>query len=485
MGEFNDSSNSVANFYCGLGISKGHRVGILMMNCAEWLPVYFGVLKSAALAVPLNFRYGCRELLQAVRYARLDALVFDCRGAEAVLGLREELSGLSSLVFIGPEERRPDLASSWAQSYGTASVAEPQVSLTLEDEAAIYFSSGTTGVPKAVVYTHNSLAQACVREQLNHKQTREDVFICIPPLYHVGGMLHWSGNLLMGAKGVLLLGFTVDALWETMEREKVSIAFLLVPWIQDMLEQIDEGAHPMAEHELSHWRLLHMGAQPIPPTLVKRLLEVFPSVSLDISYGLTESGGPGILNLGSENITRFGSVGRPSGGWEAKIVNDNDVQVPTGEIGELLARGPGVMSYYMNNEEATASALKDGWLHTGDMATCDEDGFYYIVDRKKDIIISGGENIFPIEIENHLRLLDCVADVAVFGVKHPRLGEAVAAAIEWKPGRGMTEDELNEYCAALPKYERPKHFFFFDRIPRNPTGKVNKVKLRKMYSNIG
>lgn len=479
--EFNEKANQVANFYNAIGIGKGSKVGIMLMNCIEWLPIYFGIIKSGAVVVPLNFRYETAEIIWSVNFADVDALILGPRCINQVqMGLKE-LTRIRSYVFVGSEELCPDFADSFTLAFGKSSKSEPNNHLSAEDDAAIYFSSGTTGAPKAVVYTNGTLEASCKLEHSNHGQIRNDSFICIPPLYHVGAKLHWMGNLLVGAKGVLLLGFTVPAFFETMSREQVTIAFLLMPWAQDILQDLDSGTLKLEGYSLEHWRLLHMGAQYIPPSVVKRLRACFPQLDYDISYGLTESGGPGCIDLGMNNLDKLGSIGRPAAGWEAKIIDDNNEEVSPGEPGELLLKSPNMMRCYYKDEATTNAALEGGWLHTGDIAKKDSQGFYYLVDRKKNIIISGGENIYPVQIEDFLRTFKSVKDVAVFGLCHHRLGEAVVALVELNPGASCTERELLEFCNALPKYKRPKRIFL-GNVPRNPTGKIEKVKLRRKYS---
>lgn len=451
------------------------------MNSIHWLPIYFGIIKSGAVVVPLNFRYDTEDIIWSVNFADIDALVLDARCVKQVeMGLAK-MSRIRSYVFVGEEELCPSFATHFKVAFGQSDKSEPNNLITREDDAAIYFSSGTTGAPKAVVYTNGTLEAACIREQTLHRQTKEDTFICIPPLYHVGAKLHWMGNLLVGAKGVLLLGFTVPAFFEAMSREQVTIAFLLLPWAQDILVNLHTGEIKLENYSLDNWRLLHMGAQCIPPSVVRRLKSYFPKLDFDISYGLTESGGPGCLNLGMNNLHKLGSVGRPAPGWMAKVVDEKGEEITEGEPGELLVKGPHMMRCYYKDEGATKSALVDGWLHTGDIARRDSDGFYYIVDRKKDIIISGGENIYPVQIEEFLREYKGVKDVAVFGVCHCRLGEVVVALVELNPGETCTEEELLDFCQSLPKYKRPRKIIF-GKVPRNPTGKIEKYKLRKKYT---
>jgi acyl-CoA synthetase (AMP-forming)/AMP-acid ligase II len=352
--------------------------------------------------------------------------------------------------------------------------------VSLCDEAALYFTSGTTGNPKPILLTHRNLEFACIIENRHHNQTHEDNFLCIPPLYHTGAKMHWFGNFIVGAKAVILKGIRPDWILEAVSEEQATIVWLLVPWAQDILIAIENGDVKLKDYNLKQWRLMHIGAQPVPPSLVKRWKEFFPHHDYDTNYGLSETTGPGCVHLGMENLHKVGSIGIPGFDWECKIVDNDMKQVPHGEPGELMVKGPGVMKAYYKNPEATKNALIDGWLLTGDIARYDEDGFIWLVDRKKDVIITGGENIFPVEIEDFLMDNDKVQDVAVIGVPDERLGEIVTAIIKVKPGKTLTEEEVLVFCEGLPRYKRPRKVIF-DDVPRNPTGKIEKPKLRKKY----
>jgi acyl-CoA synthetase (AMP-forming)/AMP-acid ligase II len=321
---------------------------------------------------------------------------------------------------------------------------------------------------------------ACYTEQNHHGQAREDNFLCIPPLYHTGAKMHWFGSLLAGSKAVLLRGIKPEWILRTVSEEKITIVWLLVPWAQDILDAIERGDVKLEDYELSQWRLMHIGAQPVPPSLIHRWKKYFPNHSYDTNYGLSESIGPGCVHLGVENIHKVGAIGKPGFNWEAKIVDEKGCEVAQGEVGELIVTGQGVMKCYYNDPQATAAVLKDGWLYTGDMAKMDEDGFIYLVDRKKDVIISGGENIYPVQVEDFLRSHDAIKDVAVIGLPDTRLGEITAAIIELKPGFACTEEDIITFCASMPRYKRPRKIIF-DKVPRNPTGKIEKPRLREKY----
>lgn len=317
-------------------------------------------------------------------------------------------------------------------------------------------------------------------EQKHHETGREDVFLCIPPLYHTGAKFHWMGSLVAGSKAVLLKGTKPETILSAVSDEGCTIVWLLVPWAQDILDALDRGELKREDYRLDKWRLMHIGAQPVPPSLIRRWKEYFPGHDYDTNYGLSESTGPGCVHLGMENIHKVGAIGVPGYRWECKIVDEAGQEVAQGGVGELCVKGPGVMTCYYNNPEATAEVLKDGWLYTGDMAMQDEEGFIFLVDRKKDVIVSGGENIYPVQIEDFLRRHEKIRDVAVIGLPDRRLGEKTAAVIEVKDGFNCTEEEVEEFCKELPRYKRPKEIIFAE-IPRNATGKIEKPKLRKIY----
>ncbi len=353
-----------------------------------------------------------------------------------------------------------------------------------EDDAAIYFSSGTTGFPKAILHDHRSILSAAEVEQNHHGQARGDCFLCIAPLYHTGGKMHWFGSLLSGSKGVLLRGTKPEWILKTVSDEKVTVVWLLVPWVQDLLVAIDKGDVKLEDYDLDQWRLMHVGAQPVPPSLIHRWLEHFPRHAYDTDYGLTESVGPGCVHLGVENVHKVGAIGIAGYQWETKIVDEGGAPVEPGTIGELAVKGPGVMKSYYNDPEATAAVLRDGWLLTGDMARTDEDGFIHLVDRKKDVIITGGENIYPVQVEDFLHRHPDVKDVAVIGLPDERLGEVAAAIVQLKRGHHLDEVDVLEFCAGLPRYKRPRRIIF-DEVPRNATGKIDKPGLRRRYQVEG
>lgn len=475
---FNEKANRFANLLLSRGVEKGNKVGILLMNCLEWLPIYMGILKTGALAVPLNFRYTPEEIEYCVNLAEVDILVFGSEFIDRLEEIKDRIRKNRLLFYVG--DNCPSFAEDYIKLTANCSSQSPNITITDEDDAAIYFSSGTTGFPKAILHNHESLLHSARVEQNHHGQTKEDVFLCIPPLYHTGAKMHWFGSLISGGKAILLKGTKPEVILEAVSKEQCSIVWLLVPWAQDILEAIESGKVSLEEYKLSQWRLMHIGAQPVPQSLIHKWKEYFPHHQYDTNYGLSESIGPGCVHLGVENIHKVGAIGKAGYLWEVRIVDENHNNVRRGEIGELAVKGPGVMTCYYKNPEATNEVLKDGWLFTGDMAKEDEDGFIYLVDRKKDVIISGGENLYPVQIEDFFRTNEKIHDIAVIGLPDKRLGEVAAAIIELKAGVTATIEEMKQYSLQLPRYKRP-HQFIFATIPRNPTGKIEKPKLRAIY----
>ena len=480
--DFDVRANRFANLLLSRGLKRGDKVAVLLMNCLEWLPVYFGILKAGAIVVPMNYRYASDEIKYCLDLADARMLVFGPEFTERVDAVLPELTGITDFFFVGKEDECPAYASLYNKMVYYCSTIAPAVEITDDDYAAIYFSSGTTGFPKAILHDHRALMAAARTEQAHHGQTRDDVFLCIPPLYHTGAKMHWFGSLVAGSKAVLLRGVSPEWILQAVSEERATIVWLLVPWAQDILDSIDRGDINMDEYRLSQWRLMHIGAQPVPPSLVRRWQEKFPGQAYDTNYGLSESIGPGCVHLGVENIHKVGAIGIAGHGWQTRILDERRVPVVQGEVGELAVKGDGVMKCYYKNPTATAEILTDdGWLLTGDMAREDEDGFIYLVDRKKDVIITGGENLYPVQIEDFLRSHEKISDVAVIGLPHDRLGEIAAAIIQIKDGMTCTEEEINEFCMTLPRYKRPRKLIFAD-VPRNPTGKIEKPKLRERYS---
>jgi acyl-CoA synthetase (AMP-forming)/AMP-acid ligase II len=479
---FDNQANAIAQALMARGVKKGDRVVHLMMNGIQWLPAYFGILRTGAWAVPLNFRFVAKTIANCTHTAEAKAFIFGEEFIDRVTEIRAEIGkNVRTFIFAGPESKRPVWAEALDRLIADHRAEDPGVAIDICDDAALYFTSGTTGIPKATRLTHRNLEHACYVENRHHNQTHADNFLCIPPLYHTGAKMHWFGNFIMGAKAVILKGIEPRWILEAISEEMVTIVWLLVPWAMDLLLAIESGELKLKNYRLDQWRLMHIGAQPVPSSLIREWRKIFPNHQYDTNYGLTESTGPGCIHLGMGNMHKVGAIGVPGFDWEFQIVDDQLNPVTRGNPGELIIRGPGVMKEYYKNPDATAAAIVNGWLLTGDVVRQDEDGFIWLVDRKKDVVITGGENIYPVEIEDFLAGHPKIQDVAVIGLPSLRLGEITTAIIKVKIGCDMTQSEVEDFCGALARYKRPRKIIFGD-VPRNPTGKIEKPILRRMYA---
>jgi long-chain acyl-CoA synthetase len=482
--EFDENANRFANALIKKGIKKGDVVMHLMMNSTKWLEAYFGILKTGAMAAPLNFRFISRQIKYCIDIAEPKIMILDQNFTERVEEIRGSLPTIKHYIFVG--ELLPPGMEGYDDVMATSSPESPQIELAGEDEAGLYFTSGTTGDPKATLLCHRSLEHVAVNENYSHRETRKDCFLLIQPLYHTGGKMHWFGSFIAGGRAVMTTGgerVTAKLILECIAKEKVTICMLLVPWLQDVVTALDRGDLKLSDYDFSSLRLVHSGAQPIPPVLVRRFLKYFPDIQYEENYGLTESAGP-CMHLGLENLHKLGSFGYPRINIDARVVDDNGNDVPPGTVGEMIIKGANIMKCYYKNPEKTAETLKNGWLHTGDLVRQDEEGFISYIDRKKDLIISGGENIYPVDLESVLIGQPKVKDVAIIGISDERYGEVVAAVVQPKEGVELTEAEMRTYFEPqLPKYAWPR-LILFGEVPRNPTGKIEKPKLRERYKDV-
>jgi len=478
--EFDERVNKLASSLLEMKIGKGKKVLLLGRNSIHWLEAYFAIMKTGAWVTPLNYRFTHDDILYCARVAEPEAFIFDEEFAEGINTIQSKLPTVRKYVCMGRShlkgmEPMDDLI-------GRGSPGFPEVDLEDEEECGLYFTSGTTGTPKPILLMHKNLFCMAITEATNHLWKERDSLLMMPPLYHLA-IGHLLGCHLVGGRTILLTEeISPKNIFKTISEEQISVVFMLVPWALDVLEALDRGDLKREDYHLSCWRLMHMGAQPIPTALIERWKKYFPEMQYDTTYGLSEGGGPGIVDLGIENETKIGAIGKPSLMWDARVVDDRGKDVPQGQVGELIVKGNGVMKGYYKNPELTAKTIREGWLYTGDLAKEDDEGFIYLVDRKKDLVISGGENIYPVEVEEIIQKHPKVHDVAVIGTPDKRLGEVVTAIIEPKPGEVLTEEDLASFCEHyLPRYKRPRRIIFA-QVPRSLTGKVEKPKLRERYS---
>ncbi len=479
---FNDEINKVANYLSkDLGIKDGDFVMHLQNNSLEWLITYYGIIKIGAVIVPLNFRFLGRDILYAADICKPKAFIIGSEFLPVVQPVQKDLKTVEKYICVGDEV--PDDMIDYSTLAANNDISEAIVDVDDPHDLAMMFTSGTTGDPKPVLHTHYSLNNTAIGNGMSYFVEKNDNYVFFLPLYHSGTMFLWAPFYATGAVGTILREFT-DPKWiiEAMAEEKGTDVLFVVPIAIAMLNAIDNGDINLADYDLSSWRYMEIGAQPVPFDVMKRLVEILPCGVSNI-YGITEGGGGGLFNLyPDEVLQKPGSIGKPTFGVEGKIIDYDGKELGPGQVGELLFKTNRMMKGYFNNPEMTEKTLKDGWLYTGDLLKTDEEGYYYIVDRAKDMVTCGGENIFPVEIEDALMDHPKIDDVACIGYPDERLVEIVLAIVQLKEGESMTEEELIEFAKSkLALYKVPRKIIF-DQVLRNPTGKLMKPKLREKYT---
>jgi len=469
--EMNERANQLANALKNLGVGHGDRVSVLAFNEPEYYDILFGLGKIGAILVPINYRLAGPEMQFILSDCEPKVMVFGQEYAEIVDSIRNDLPVKD---YIAISNAPPEWAMSYKALIGDASKEEPEITGGDDDTLTILYTSGTTGRPKGAELTHLNFFWASVNGAATLMGAGDTILIALP-LFHVGALGGVPMYIHRGLRTVLLKTLDPQRFLELIEEEKVT-AFGSVPALLDFLKLVPN----FEKYDWSSVKVILVYAAPVPVTLIKEYNEA--GISVRQLYGMTECCTGTVLD--SENaIKKAGSCGRPFFHTDIRVVDDKNNDVSPDVMGEILMRGPIVMKGYWKRPEATAEAIVDGWLHSGDIAKVDKDGFYYIMDRKKDMIISGGENIYPAEIEDALLGNSKVADVAVIGYAHEKWGEAVKAIIVVKPGEELTEEELAEWCQGkIGKYKIPKKVVITDTIPRTPTGKILKKDLRKQFN---
>ncbi|MDD3654217.1 MAG: AMP-binding protein [Desulfotomaculaceae bacterium] len=479
---FNEEVNKVANCLKNdLGVKKGDFVLHLQMNSLEWYVTFHAILRVGATAAPLNFRFAGQDIVHAASACKPVAFIFSERFLTKIRPIQDQLETVQHYIFIG--ETVPSDMLSYESIVKNASADDVLVDTEDDDPAELMFTSGTTGAPKPVCHSHRSLYEIGIGNALTYGEGKGTVYIAPQPFYHSGSFFLSFPCYLAGGKIVILNGLKPKWLLDCIVEEKVNNGWITVPTMSDAVNAIKKGEINIKEYDFSHFNgSLVIGAQPVPPSLLRDIKSIFPFKTGNI-YGITEGGGGGSINLFDEDVLiKNGSIGKPTFNMEARVVDENGKDVPCGQVGELILKGTRIMKEYFSNPEMTANTIKDGWLYTGDLVRKDEDGYFYIVDRKKDLIIRGGENIFPVEIEAVLYGHPKIKDAAVIGYPHERLVEIAMAIVTLKDGEPMTEREVIDYCrdAGLAKFKWPEKVVF-DKVIRNTTGKIDKPKLREKY----
>lgn len=482
---FNRRVNRLANALRGLGVSRGDRVAALLPNSAEIEEVYFACAKLGALAVPLNFRFVPEEAAYVVHDAGASVLVYDEAFRATVDGARPQLATVRHFVRVNAPDRALEAESgggdlAYEELLRSASEDEPHVPVDEDDGAFIMYTSGTTGRPKGAVLTHrnyvinatNLLAEGILLGP-------GDRYLCVPPVFHTAALAVTVLTVYSGACTVMMRAFDPKEVLAAIQRERISVLFL-VPAMWNMLLQVPEPHR----YDVSSLRIGVTGAAIMPTRLKEQVMARFPGVGIWDAFGQTEMSPVVTLLKPQDALRKPGSVGKAVVNVEIRVVDDQDRDVPPGEVGEAIYRGPTVMKEYWRNPQATAEALRGGWFHSGDLVRQDADGYLYVVDRKKDVIITGGENVYPAEVEEVLYRHPAILEAAVVGAPDPKWGEAVLAVVVPRPGHTLTADEVIAWCEGrLAGYKKPRRVEFVQALPRNSAGKVQKQVLRQQYGN--
>ncbi|WP_299978817.1 class I adenylate-forming enzyme family protein [Desulfobacula sp.] len=480
--EFNDEINRAANFLAKeLEVKHGDFVMHLQKDSLEWLVTYYAIIRLGAVVVPLNFRFETSDILYAAEVCNPEAFILGSEFLGVVQPAQKDLTTIKNYICIGDDV--PDDMINFKAVQNHKNTSDALVEVDRDHSLAMMFTSGTTGKPKPVLHTHFSINNTAIGNGMTYFVQKDDNYLFFLPLYHSGTMFLWAPFYATGAAGTIIRDFR-DPKWiiEAIAEEKCTDVLFVVPIGIALLNALDKGDINLSDYDLSSWKYMEIGAQPVPFDIMKLLVKKLPCAVSNI-YGITEGGGGGLFNLYPEDVlSRPGSIGKPTFGVEAKIVGPTGEEIRDDEVGELIFRTPRMMREYYSNPEKTQEALNNGWLYTGDLLKKDKDGYFYIVDRMKDMVTSGGENIFPVEIEDALMDHPDIDDIACIGYPDDRLVEIVLAVVQPKEGRVLSEEDVIEFAKSkLSLYKVPRRVIF-DHVPRNPTGKLMKPQLREKFT---
>ncbi len=480
--EFNDEINRTANYLSKeLEVKHGDFVMHLQNNSLEWVVTYYAIIRLGAVVVPLNFRFESSDVLYAAGVCNPDVFILGSEFLRVVQPVQDQLTTIKKYICVGDDVPGDMTDFKLVQKY--QDTEDALVEVERDHSLAMMFTSGTTGKPKPVLHTHFSLNNIAIANGMTYFVQKDDNYLIFLPLYHSGTMFLWAPFYAAGAAGTIIKDFkNPNWIIEAIDEEKCTDTLFVVPIGIAILNAIDKGELNLSDYDLSSWKYMEIGAQPVPFDIIKMLVHKLPCKVSNI-YGITEGGGGGTFNLYPEDVLeKPGSIGKPTFGVEAKVIDPKGNELPAEEVGELVFKTPRMMREYFSNPEKTEDTLKDGWLSTGDLLKTDKDGYFYMIDRMKDMVTSGGENIFPVEIEDALMDHPDIDDVACIGYPDERLVEIVLAVVQLKEGKQLTEEDIIEFAKSkLSMYKVPRKVIF-DQVPRNPTGKLMKPRLREKYT---
>lgn len=475
-----ERGNRLASALWARGIRKQDRVSVLAQNTLEFMECYSACELSGFIAATVNWRLAAPEIEWILSDSAPRVLIFEAQYAETVAKIRDRLGSIELFLCFGGD------VPEWAEDYHAfrdqGDPAGAPSRPTPDDIMHLIYTSGTTGRPKGAMRKHRSEIAIGILMATELGLIVSDKLQLMMPIFHVGARFLQMAVHARGGSVVLHRAFDPAKVLEAIVEERVTMTHMAPTMVQAVLEQ--PGIEDM---DLSSLHTICYSAAPMPVPVLKRGLELLGPVFLQL-YGMTEGGGTTLHkrqhkpNGTPEEVKRLGSIGQAAPNVDVKIIDEDGQEVPTGQPGEILTRTATHLAGYWNNSAATLAALRDGWYHTGDLGYVDEQGFVYLVDRKKDMIVSGGENIYSREVEEAVASHPAVSDVAVIGVKDPYWGEAVRAIVVLRSGRSVTESELIDHCRTqIASYKKPKSILFVDELPRLPSGKINKVVLRQSH----
>ncbi len=476
----NERTDRLAAAMLNTGLKKGDRVAILLYNSSYFVEAYFAAVKVGLVVTPVNFRLTGREIEYVLNDAQPLLLIYGSEFEKTLGEVRDQL--VSVRCFVSPLNTETPLVVEYEDflAGGQSDIASAANQVSENDPCQLMYTSGTTGKPKGATLTHRNVLWNLFNTIWAREDKTGERAIIVGPLYHTAALNnHLTIQIAIGGTSIIIRKFEPESLLKTIEREKATIVSG-APALYNMLLQ-----HPNAHlYDTCSITKCTSGSDKLPMEIKKKLLKFFPNIKgvYDV-YGLTEASPCITILNAADSIRKDGSVGKILPFVDARIIDEDNNSLPPGEVGELICRGPNVMRGYHRNLQATGEALKNGWLYTGDLASIDDDGFIYIVDRKKEMIVSGGENIYPREIEEVIMRHPSVADVAVIGIPHPTWGETVKAFVVARQGRKINEKEVIDFCKKhLASYKKPTVVALVAAIPRNPSGKALKRLLREERS---
>ena len=469
----------LANGLRGLGVKRGDRVGVLLHNCLEYPEVLWANFLLGSVAVTLNFRLVSEEILYAQGVARVKVLILGREFLERIVPIQDGLEGVEGFVCMGGKPAEGMLG--YGDLLSGASSDVPPSFGDDRDAAVVLFTSGTAAFPKAVVLTHHNLMTASLIWAADMDIRSGDNCLVVTPFYHIGAVGFHLAHAVAGASTTCFPqpAWDPELFLRLVEKERNTYLYITPGMYRQVFSVPD-----FSRYDLRSWRTCITGSEPVPRATIEEMAENLPHGRIFNMYGLTEATGPTVSVAKHEMaMAKAPSVGRPFINTDIRVMDERGRECAPGEIGEIAVKGDQVMKGYLNDPETTNATLKEGWLYTGDLGQVDEDGFLYVVDRKKDIIISGGENISSVEVESTLYKHPKVMEAAVIGIPDPTFGEAVCAIVVPRKGERLTEHELVDYCKEhLAGYKKPRKVIFADALPRNPSGKVLKRELRKKHA---